>query len=78
MLTHLSKLLDTQSKADVTFIVRNEEIGAHTAIVVSASPEICMMLAKDKFKEVSREQKSSKRTKVVEVDNILSEESNKV
>ena len=62
VLTHLSKLLDTQSMADVTFVVKNEKIGAHTAIVVSASPVICAMLEEDKFKEG--------RTKVVEVDDI--------
>ena len=62
VLTHLSKLLDTQSMADVTFIVKNEKIGAHSAIVVSASPVICAMLEKDKFKEG--------RTKVVEIDEI--------
>jgi speckle-type POZ protein len=62
VLTHLSKLLDTQSMADVTFIVKNEKIGAHSAIVVSASPVICAMLEEDKFKEW--------RTKVIEVDDI--------
>ena len=60
VLTHLSKPLDTQSMADVTFIVKGEKIGAHLAIVVSASPVICAMLEEDKFKEG--------RTKVVEVD----------
>jgi speckle-type POZ protein len=62
VLNHLSKLLDTQSMADVTFVVKNERIGAHSAIVVSASPVICSMLEEDKFKEG--------RTKVVEVDDI--------
>ena len=62
MLTHLSKLLDTQSMSDVTFIVKNEKIGAHSAIVASASPVICTMLETDKFKEG--------RDKVVEVDDI--------
>ena len=62
VLTHLSNLLDTQSMADVIFIVKNEKIGAHSAIVVSASPVICAMLEEDKFKEG--------RTKVVEVDDI--------
>jgi hypothetical protein len=33
VLAHLSKLLDTQSMADVTFVVRNEKIGAHSAII---------------------------------------------
>jgi speckle-type POZ protein len=50
VLTHLSKLLDTQSMSDVTFVVENEKIDAH-AIVVSGSPVICTMLEKDKFKE---------------------------
>ena len=62
VLTHLSKLLDTQSMADVTFVVKNEKIGAHSAIVVSGSPVICAMLEEDKFKEG--------RTKVVEIDEI--------
>ena len=62
VLTHLSNLLDTQSMSDVTFIVKNEKIGAHSAIVVSGSPVICAMLEKENFKEV--------RTKVVEIDDI--------
>jgi BTB/POZ domain len=62
VLTHLSKLLDTQSMADVTFIVKNEKIGAHSAIVVSASPVICAMLDKDNFQEG--------RTKTVKVKDI--------
>jgi speckle-type POZ protein len=62
VLAHLSRLLDTQSMADVTFIVKNEKIGAHSAIVVSASPVICAMLEGDKFKEG--------RTKTVKVEDI--------
>ena len=62
VLTHLSKLLDTQSMADVTFIVKNEKISADSAIVVSASPVICAMLEKDKFKE--------RRTKIVKIDDL--------
>jgi speckle-type POZ protein len=62
VLTHLSKLLDTQSMADVTFVVKNEPIGAHSAIVVSGSPVFCAMLEEDKFKEG--------RTKSVQVDDI--------
>ena len=62
VLTHLSSLLDTQSKADVTFVVKNEKIGAHSAIVVSGSPVICAMLEEDKFKEG--------RTKTVQVEDI--------
>jgi speckle-type POZ protein len=62
VLTHLSKLLDTQTMSDVTFGVKNEKIGAHSAIVVSASPVICAMLEKDNFKEG--------RTKTVKIDDI--------
>ena len=62
VLTHLSKLLDTQSKADVTFIVKKEKIGAHLAIIVSGSPVICAMLEKENFKEGH--------TKTVEIDDI--------
>jgi speckle-type POZ protein len=62
VLTHLSKLLDTQSTADVTFVVKNEKISALSAIVVSASPVICAMLEEDKFKEG--------RTKTVKIDDI--------
>jgi speckle-type POZ protein len=51
VLTHLSNLLDTQSMADITFVVQNEKIGAHSAIVVSGSPVLCAMLEKNKFKE---------------------------
>jgi speckle-type POZ protein len=51
VLTHLSKLLDTQSMADVTFIVKNEKIGAHSAIIASASPVIRTMLDTEEFKE---------------------------
>ena len=62
VLTHLSKLLDTQAMADVTFVVKNEKIGAHTVIVISASPVIRAMLEEDKFKEG--------RTKTVKDDDI--------
>jgi BTB/POZ domain len=51
VLAHLSNLLDTQSMADVTFVVKNEKISAHSAIVVSASPVFCAMLEENKFKE---------------------------
>jgi speckle-type POZ protein len=60
VLTLLSKLLDTQSMADVSFIVKNEKIGAHSAIVVSRSPVLCAILEEDKFKEG--------RTKTVKID----------
>ena len=62
VLTHLSKLLDSQSLSDVTFVVKNEKIGAHSAIVVSGSPVIYTMLEKDKFKEGQ--------TKTVKIDDI--------
>jgi len=62
VLTHLSKLLDTQSMADVTFILNNEKIGAHSAIVVSASPVICAMLENGNFEEG--------RTKTVKIEDI--------
>ena len=62
VLTHLSKLLDTQSMADVTFVVKKEKIGAHSAIVLSGSPVICAMLENGNFKEG--------RTKVVQVEDI--------
>jgi speckle-type POZ protein len=62
VLTHLSNLLDTQSMADVTFIVKNEKIGAHSAIIVSASPVICAMLEEGTFGEG--------RNRVIEVDDI--------
>jgi hypothetical protein len=55
VLIHLPKLLDTQSMADVTFIVKNEKIGAHLAIVVLASPVICAMLEEDTFGEGSQQ-----------------------
>jgi len=48
--------------ADVTFVVKNEKIGAHSAIAVSASPVICAKLEKDKFKEG--------RPKTVSIDDI--------
>jgi speckle-type POZ protein len=51
VLTRLSKLLDTPSLSDVTFVVKNEKISAHSAIVVSGSPVICAMLEKCNFKE---------------------------
>jgi BTB/POZ domain len=61
VLTHLSNLLDNQSMADVTFVVKNEKIGAHS-IIVSGSPVICAMLEKGKFKEG--------RTRTVEIEDI--------
>jgi hypothetical protein len=51
VLNNLSKLLDTQSMADVTFVVNGEKIGAHSAIVVSASPVLYAMLEENKFLE---------------------------
>ena len=51
ILNHLSKLLDSQSMADVLFIVKGQKIGAHSAIVVSASPVMAAMFEPDKFKE---------------------------
>ena len=62
VLTHLSKLLENQSLSDVTFVVKNEKISAHSSIVVSGSPVICAMLEKDKFKEGH--------TKTVQVEDI--------
>ena len=62
VLTHLSNLLDTQTLSDVTFVVKNEKIGAHSAIVVSASPVLSAMLEEDKIKEG--------RTKIVKIDDI--------
>ena len=54
--------MDTRSLSDVTFVVKNEKISAHSAIVVSESPVICAMLQKDKFKEGQ--------TKSVKIDDI--------
>ena len=62
VLTHLSKLLDTQSLSDVNFVVKKEKIGAHSAIVASGSLVLCAMLEEDKFKEG--------RTKEVKIDDI--------
>jgi speckle-type POZ protein len=62
VLTHLSNLLDSQSMADVTFIVQNEKIGAHSAIVGSGSPVICAMLEEGSVQEGQ--------TKTVKIDDI--------
>ena len=51
ILSHLAHLFDSQIMADVKFRVKEEEIGAHLAIVVSASPVMAAMLEPDKFKE---------------------------
>jgi hypothetical protein len=59
VLTHLSKLLDTQSMADVTFVVKDEKISAHSAIVVSGSPVIRAMLEEDKFRHMKRKPRSN-------------------
>jgi speckle-type POZ protein len=51
ILSHLAHLFDSRIMADVKFLVKDEEIGAHLAIVVSASPVMAAMLEPDKFKE---------------------------
>jgi speckle-type POZ protein len=48
---HFAHLFDSRIMADVKFKVKDEEIGAHLAIVVSASPVMAAMLEADKFKE---------------------------
>ena len=51
ILNHLSKLLDTETMADVNFIVRGQEVKAHSAIVVSGSPVMAAMFEAGNFKE---------------------------
>jgi speckle-type POZ protein len=51
ILNHLSKLLDTETMADVNFIVKGQEVKAHSAIVVSGSPVMAAMFETGKFKE---------------------------
>jgi speckle-type POZ protein len=51
ILSHLALLFENQVMADVKFLVKGQEIGAHLAIVVSASPVMAAMLEPDKFKE---------------------------
>ena len=48
---HFAHLFDSRIMADVKFLVKDEEIGAHLAIVVSASPVMAAMLEPNKFKE---------------------------
>ena len=52
-LAHLSNILDTQQNADVQFVVKGRNIGAHYVIVTSASPVMSAMLCPGKFKEGS-------------------------
>lgn len=50
VLNHLSKLLESQSMADVQFVIKGEKIGAHLALLASASPVLTTMF-ESKFKE---------------------------
>ena len=49
-MNHLSKLLESQSMADVHFVVKGERVGAHLALLASASPVLTTMF-ESKFKE---------------------------
>jgi speckle-type POZ protein len=51
ILNHLSKLLDTETMADVNFIVKGQEVKAHSAIVVSGSPVMVAMFETGKFQK---------------------------
>jgi uncharacterized protein (DUF2249 family) len=51
LLRRMSNLLKTREMADVTFIVKGQEIRAHHLIVASASSVIAAMLEPNKFKE---------------------------
>ena len=51
LLRRMSNLLKTREMADVTFIVKGQEIRAHHLIVTSASSVIAAMLEPEKFKE---------------------------
>ena len=61
VLNHLANLLETQSMADVSFVVKGEKIGAHMALLASASPVLTTMLD-SKFKEGQ--------TKIVEINDM--------
>ena len=52
VLHNLSRLLDSRSMADVAFIVKDQEIKAHSAIVASASPVFRTMFQEDHTQEV--------------------------
>ena len=58
VLNHLSNLLETQSMTDVAFIVQGEKIGAHLALLASASPVLTTMFG-SQFREGQ--------TKVIEI-----------
>jgi speckle-type POZ protein len=51
VLKHLLKLLDNQSMADITFIVKGEKIRAHSVIISLASPILGAMLKQAKGSE---------------------------
>ena len=59
VLRHLSKLLDDQTLADVTFQVKNETFKAHSNILASGSPVLSAMFTQDFIES---------RTKVVEIN----------
>jgi speckle-type POZ protein len=46
-----SNLLESQTMADVKFIIRDKEFAAHAAILASASPVMAAMFEPGKFKE---------------------------
>jgi BTB/POZ domain len=51
LLTHLSEMFETLHLADVLFIVKGQEMKAHSAIVAAASSVMATMLDPHKFQE---------------------------
>jgi speckle-type POZ protein len=51
LVNQLANLLESQLMADVKFIIKDEEMAAHAAILASASPVMAAMFEPGKFKE---------------------------
>ena len=49
--TNLYKLLESESHADIQFVIKGQRVAAHTAIIAASSPVFSAMLEEGKFKE---------------------------
>jgi BTB/POZ domain len=58
--TNLSKLLESESHADIHFVIKGQRIAAHSAIIAASSPVFSAMLEDGKFKEAQ--------TRIIEIE----------
>ena len=70
VLRNLSTLLESQNMIDVVFSIKNQKIGAHSAIVAAASPILAAMFdSPDVFQQIDQE-KNIGTTKLIEIDDM--------